>query len=267
MIERGVGTPLLFSHGVTLSARTWVRQLEALPSEGFRVIAFDHRGHGESVAGETGHSIENLAWDFRTVLEGLDLRGAVIVGHSMGGIAAQAFAVKHPAVLESRVNGMVLLSTIASTPLSDPRAAWLRGVVEKLAGAMPDTSAIWGARNLGLLLARVGFGRDAKHSDVEMVRQMMLDCPSETRREAPKAILGVDLTTELTKIRVPTLVIAGTADVITPPWEARRIASLIPGARCELFEGGGHMLMLEQPGRFNALMAEFAREVVSLARA
>ena len=267
VVERGGGTPIVFSHGLTLSARTWVRQFEALPGEGFRVIAFDHRGHGESVAGATGHSIENLARDLCSVLEGLDLHDAVIVGHSMGGVAAQAFALRYPLVVADRVDGMVLLSTIASTPLADPRAAWLKGVVRRLTGLIPDASPIWRARNLGLLLARVGFGRDAKPSDVEMVRQMMLACPAETRREAPRAMLGVDLTAELPKIRVPTLVIAGAADVITPPWEARRIASLIAGARCELFEGGGHMLMLEQPARLNGLIAEFARRVVPAVRA
>ena len=55
--------------------------------------------------------------------------------------------------------------------------------------------------------------------------------------------------------------------ITAPPWEARRIASLIAGARCELFEGGGHMLMLEQPARLNGLIAEFARSVVPAVRA
>ena len=267
VIERGEGIPIVFSHGVTLAARTWSRQFEYLPGEGFRVVAFDHRGHGASVAGATGHSVENLAWDFRTVLEGLDLHDAVIVGHSMGGIAAQAFAVQHPEVVKDRVAGIVLLSTIASTPLADPRAAGLKRLVERLTGVMPDSSPIWATPNLGLLVARIGFGRDAKPSDVELVRQMMLDCPNATRREAPKAILGVDLTSEIVGIDTPTLVVSGTSDVITPPWEARRIASLIPGARCELLDGGGHMLMLEQPERLNSLIACFAREAVAPALA
>jgi len=265
VIERGSGTPIVFSHGLTLSNQTWVRQFESLPGEGFRVIALDHRGHGESIAGQTGHSIENLARDLRTVLEDLDLHDAVIVGHSMGGIAVQAFAVRYPSVLADRVDGVVLLSTIATTPLADPRVSWLEGAVRKIAGMMPDTSPIWGARNLGLLLARIGFGRNAKPSDVELVRQMIRSCPEATRREAAKAILGVDLTAELARIRVPALVVGGTADVITPPWEARRIASLIPGARCEMLKGGGHMLMLEQPARLNRLIAEFARSVVLVA--
>ncbi|MCZ7535901.1 MAG: alpha/beta hydrolase [Acidimicrobiia bacterium] len=266
VLESGTGIPIVFSHGVTLSARIWIRQFEALPREGLRVVAFDDRGHGASVAGDAGLTIESLAHDFRSVLEGLDLHDAVIVGHSMGGIAAQAFAVRHPRVLAERVAGMVLLSTIASTPLAVSGSAWLGSAVKWIAGVAPDTSVIWGARDLGLLVARIGFGRDAKASDVEMVRQMMLECPSETRRGVPGVILGVDLTDELPEIDVPTLVVCGSADVITPPWESRRIASLIPGARLELFERGGHMLMLEQPERFNDLVAAFARSSVSCDR-
>src|SRR5215831_571065 len=66
--------PIVLSHGVTLSVRTWFYQLENLPRAGFRAIAFDHRGHGQSVLGEEGHSLENLGRDVKTVLEGLDLR-------------------------------------------------------------------------------------------------------------------------------------------------------------------------------------------------
>ena len=96
VISRGEGPPILFAHGVTLSSRTWAKQFDSIPAAGFRALAFDGRGHGESTVGDTGHSIDNLAEDVRSVLEGLDLRGAVLVGHSMGGMAVQAFAIRHP---------------------------------------------------------------------------------------------------------------------------------------------------------------------------
>lgn len=261
VLSRGEGPPLVLSHGLTLSARTWTLQFAALPAEGLRVVAFDHRGHGLSVVGTTGHTIDNLAADFRTVLECLDLHDVVVVGHSMGGIAAQAFAARFPEVVAERVRGLVLVSTIARTPLSAPRAAALLRLARGAAGYVPDSSVVWRNSDLGLLLARVGFGRDARPSDVELVRQMMIACPAETRRDAPQALLGFDLTRELRKITVPTLVIGGTADVITPPFESRRIARLIPDSQLELFEGGGHMLMLEQPDRFNRTLVEFARRV------
>ena len=89
LVESGEGPPIVCLHGVTNSSRTWFHQLEDLPRAGFRTIAYDHRGHGRSVLGSSGHSIENLAVDLRTVLEALDLHGAVLVGHSMGGVAVR----------------------------------------------------------------------------------------------------------------------------------------------------------------------------------
>ena len=121
---------MVFCHGVTLSSRVWAKQFESFPAAGFRAVAFDSRGHGESVAGETGHSIDNLADDLRSVLEGLDLHDVVLVGHSMGGMAVQAFAIRHPDVLHERVCGLVLQSTSSHNLVSDARR--VREALERL---------------------------------------------------------------------------------------------------------------------------------------
>jgi pimeloyl-ACP methyl ester carboxylesterase len=252
--------PIVLSHGVTLSVRTWFYQLEQLPKEGFRTIAFDHRGHGLSDLGDGGHSLENLAEDVRTVVLGLDLREAVLVGHSMGGVAVQEFVTRFPELAAERVAGIVLLSTLAYTPFGS-RSTRTKARIEKLTKRTPDASWLWERRNLGLLAARLGFGANPRPSHVELVRRMMVDCPSETRRDAPRVLIGLDLTKVLPDVRIPTVVIGGTADALTPPSEARRIAHLVPGARLELLEGGGHMLMLERTEQVNRLIADFAREV------
>ena len=85
-IARGDGPPVVFCHGVTLSSRVWAKQFESFPAAGFQAVAYDARGHGESTTGDTGHSLDNLADDLRTVLEHLDLHDAILVGHSMGGM-------------------------------------------------------------------------------------------------------------------------------------------------------------------------------------
>jgi pimeloyl-ACP methyl ester carboxylesterase len=90
---------------------------------------------------------------------------------------------------------------------------------------------------------------------------MLRDCPPETRLAAPRALIGLDLTGELPKIRIPTLVVVGTSDLLTPPAQARQIAKLIPNARLEVFPGGGHMLMLERHDELNRLVVDFAHEV------
>lgn len=262
VVERGseLDPPIVLSHGVTLSVRTWYYQLEALPKEGFRTIAFDHRGHGQSVLGEEGHSVENLGRDFKTVLEGLDLRGAVLVGHSMGGVAVQEFVTSFPEVAAERVAGIVLLSTLAYTPFgSRPTRTKLR--MERMLNWAPDAQWIWDAPNLGFLVARIGFGPHPHPSHVELTRRMLGECPAQTRLDAPRALIGLDLTSKLPDVRVPTLVIGGTADLLTPPAEARRIARLVPGARLELMDGGGHMLMFERTDALNRLIVDFARSV------
>jgi pimeloyl-ACP methyl ester carboxylesterase len=265
VLRRGAGQPVVLSHGVTLSVRTWVKQLEALPGAGFQVVAFDHRGHGASKLGEDGHTIEALAWDMRTVLERLDLRDAILVGHSMGGVAVQAFCLHHPDVAQERVAGIVLLSTLARGPLhGNPR---LRHVLAALGRRLPDGSAVLGPRDLGLLVARLGFGRRPQASHVELTRQMILACDESTRRDAPAALLDLDLTDDLERIALPTLVVCGTADLITPPSESRRIARRIPGARLELVDGAGHMLMLERSDALDSLIADFAAEARAVRRA
>jgi pimeloyl-ACP methyl ester carboxylesterase len=261
-ISRGVGPPMLLSHGVTLSTRIWTLQFDVLPDAGLQVIGFDHRGHGSSLAGTTGHSIDNLADDIRSIIEALDLHEALIVGHSMGGIGVQAFAIRHPEVAAARVSGLVLLSTLAKDHFGGSQK--LRGAAGRVydeAFALPDPMAM---PNLGLVLARLGHGRHAQPSHVELNRQLIVECDRETRQSAYKAMLGFDLTPGLPGIRIPTLVICGTADLITPARHSRRIAGLIPGARLQLLEGGGHMLMLEQADEVNRLLIDFARELAVL---
>lgn len=260
VVESGEGPPIMLSHGVTLSVRTWFHQLELLPKEGYRAIAYDHRGHGESVLGEAGHSLDNLADDVKTVLLGLDLRDAILVGHSMGGVAVQSFVIRNPELAAERVRGMVLLSPLAKTSFGS-RSTQMKSRLERVFKWVPDTGKLWEQPNLGLLAARVGFGKDAHPSHVELVRRMMLACSAETRRDAPRVLIGLDLTGELPSVDIPTLVIGGTADVLTPPAYAEQMARLIPGARLELVEGGGHMLMLERTELLNQLILDFAREV------
>jgi len=260
-IARGDGPPVVFCHGVTLSSRVWAKQFESFPAAGFQAVAYDARGHGESTTGDTGHSLDNLADDLRTVLEHLDLHDAILVGHSMGGMTVQAFAIRHPDVMRARVRGMVLQSTAAHNLVSSARR--IRATIERIVGIGPDFGTIMGQRNLGLLLARIGFGNDPAPSHVEATRQMLAACSGETTRDAVAALLSLDLTAGLPSLRVPTLVLVGTADALTPPRDSRRIAELVPGARLVEFPGAGHMLMYERTDDVDTLIMDFARECLA----
>jgi non-heme chloroperoxidase len=258
VISRGHGPPIVFSHGVTLSSRVWAKQFDSIPPAGFRTVAFDGRGHGESTVGETGHSIENLAEDLRAVLVTLDLHDAVLVGHSMGGMGVQAFAVHHPDVAAARVAGLVLMSTSARAVTSDARR--IRSGLERVTGAAQNAAAVMRQRNLGLLVTRLGFGDQPFPSHVEATRQMLAACSGDTLREASRALLSLDVTAGLPSVTLPTLVLVGTADILTPPRDARVITSLIPHARLVELTGAGHMLMYERAEEVDQLIVEFARE-------
>ncbi len=261
-ISRGDGPPVVFCHGVTLSSRVWAKQFESFPEAGFRAVAFDARGHGESTVGESGHSIDNLADDLLTVLETLDLHDAILVGHSMGGMGVQAFAIRHPEVTRARVKGLVLQSTSSHNLVSDARR--VRAALERLVGIGPDLGTLMRQPNLGFLLARIGFGNDPHASHVEATRQMLAACSRETTRDATASLLSLDLTGGLPTVNVPTLVLVGTADALTPPRDSHRIAELVPGARLVELSGAGHMLMYERTDEVDALVMEFARECLEL---
>ena len=215
---RGTGPPIVLLHGVVLGARLWAEQFESLPASGYRVVAYDARGHGESTVGESGHSLLNLATDLRSVLETLDLRGALLVGHSMGGMTVQTFVTSFPDVVAERVRGMVLLST--SPRFATSSAHRVRGAVGRVLSVAPDIGLVMRTPNLGFLVARAGFGKGAHPAFVEATREMIGACSAATVRDALRAMLTLDVTGELPDVDLPTLVLVGTEDALTSTRDA-----------------------------------------------
>jgi pimeloyl-ACP methyl ester carboxylesterase len=149
------------------------------------------------------------------------------------------------------------MSTAARAITSDAR---LRGGFDRVTGVVPTVATVMRQRNLGLLLARLGFGDSPHPSHVEATRQMLAACQRATLRDASRALLSLDVTAGLPTIDLPTLVLVGTADILTPPRDARQIASLIPGAELVEFTGAGHMLMYERTEEIDELLVEFGRQ-------
>ena len=196
------------------------------------------------------------------MLEALDLPDAVVVGHSMGGMAVQELAIRHPELMRNRVaRHRAALHRFSHA--SHDVARRVRALAEQLSGHF-SLGSVMSHPDLGLAFARVGFGREPLASHVELAREMLAACDADTSREAVNAVFSLDLVDELDQIAVPTLVVGGTHDVITPPAESRLIAERVPGARLVMYERAGHMLMLERAEELDALILDFAREVGAL---
>jgi pimeloyl-ACP methyl ester carboxylesterase len=266
VVERGQGRPLLFLHGVTLSALTWHYQLLDLPDR-FRVLAADHRGHGTSRAGEAGWGIGRLGLDVRELLEALDLHDCVLVGHSMGGMAVLQFAVDHPDVVRSRVAGIVLMSTTAG-PVHR-LAAW-RAVADlvtpsakrglALAGRIPG--GVFPSSDLSYLIFRLGMGTHPSPTHIELNRLMTAATPVSVLGELIDGVLSFDLRDRLGEINVPSSVLVGTRDLLTPPSAGRELVAGLPESRpLEVFPGAGHMLMLERREEVNERIERFAKDL------
>jgi pimeloyl-ACP methyl ester carboxylesterase len=254
----GRGPAFLFVHGFALTSRIWTKQFHLLPPAGIRTVAFDHRGHGASTASIVDTSVGTLADDVRVVVEELDLRDVVLVGHSMGGMALLAFALRHPRVLSTRVRGLVLVSSSAKLELA--HVPVLSAAITPFVSGFVRSGA-WSRGDWSALAARYMFGRDPQPSQVELVRVLLASAREETVIGCAHAMTEFDLARQLPAIIVPTLVISGTADLFTTPRDARRLARGLGSARLESIPGAGHMLMLERGDRFGALLSGFAREL------
>jgi pimeloyl-ACP methyl ester carboxylesterase len=262
VVERGQGRPLVLLHGVSLSAATWRYQLADL-ADHFRVIAVDQRGHGQSEPGDGGLSLVRLADDVAELLAALDLRDAVLVGHSMGGLVALQFLIDHADAAAERVAGAVLLSSLASTEgkvhawhlvstmLAPVNAMFLRAVGRLPGGYMPST-------DLSYLIARGTFGRAPSPTHVDLTRAMTAATDAGVLAEFTVEIARAELRHRLRRVAVPVWVVAGSRDMVTPMVNAKEIVRHLPGAELKVLRGGGHMLMLERRREVAELLEKFA---------
>ncbi len=251
----------VFAHGVMLEARSWAHQLEHLPKRDVAVVAYDHRGHGQSSRPEHDYSIREMADDMAAVISAIE--GPVVVfGHSMGGIVAQAFAIYHQELVKERVRGIGLVATISRTPHT-MHAGIGRALGVGIVDRIPDEERLFIHPRFGRAAARMAFGKRPDPADVEMVREMISQCELDNWRGALRSLIGFDFAEELAEMKVPVTVFAGTRDSITPIWENRRIARLIPGANMVEYRGCGHMIMLERREEFQEDVEAFVESVSS----
>ena len=237
------GPTVLLVHGYIESVEFWAPVVRRLAEAGLDVVLVDQRGHGASERGTAPFDTDTLAGDLRSWVEELDVSDAILVGHSMGGVSAMAFSATHPDVAAARLRSQVLVATLAfpeplfGLPDIDVAPHRVVGLLERV--MQRETLAL-------LLVSRV-FGTWPTRPALEATRQGIVRTDRQTRIDALAMLRDFDLRPQLASIELPTVVVAGTHDQLTPLAGNELIAESIPGARLEVLPGMGHMLMFEAP--------------------
>lgn len=254
--EQGRGTPVVLLHGVGLQWWVWSAQFRTLGAR-HRVIAWDMRGHGNSTVGTDGITLEAIADDLAALMEQLDLHQAVVVGHSMGGMALARFCADHHDVLDRRVAGLMFLATSASTIDADTMIGAVVGLANILSRLTGDGARFrygWRDTDLSAVLVRGAFGPRVSGRAVADVRHMMSELPGEVAAAAGRSIAGHDVRADLGHVDTPTSVVVGAADRLTSVRHAKVIAELVRGAELHVLPHVGHQVMQEAPGELDALI-------------
>jgi pimeloyl-ACP methyl ester carboxylesterase len=207
------------------------------------VVLYDQRGHGASTFGSGLTTMERLGDDLRTVLDELDLSDVVLVGHSMGGMTIQAFAKEHPDELRKRARAVVLVATAAKVvPRAVPVAAIDAVMGERTLGP-------WFRGPAGIRLVRGALGEAAHRSHVTATRDHFIDTLAAARTGFLAGMSAMDLRPGHVHIEVPTTIVVGTQDHLTPVALAQAMAKGIGGAELVVIPKAGHMLPIEEPAR------------------
>jgi len=215
---------LLFLHGAGGTHRLWAHQLQNL--KGVRTCALDLPGHGRS-SGQGRTSIGDYRDLVLAFLDALGLERVILVGHSMGGAIAQSFALTHP----HRLEGLVLVGTGARLRVLP---AILDGLRQDVAGTVK-------------LIVSYAYAPGAPPDLVEQGRTDFLANSPDVLHGDFVACDRFDVMGRLGEIALPTLVICGSEDRLTPPKYAAYLRDHIPNAQLVLVEGAGHMVMVERP--------------------
>jgi non-heme chloroperoxidase len=253
----GTGQPIVFSHGWPLSADAFEDQMFFLASRGYRCIAHDRRGHGRSSQPWLGNDLDTYADDLAELVEKLDLKNAVHVGHSTGGGEVARYIGRHG---NRRVAKAVLIGAIPPLMLktaTNPGGLAIEVFDQLRAGVAADRSQFW--RDLSLPF--YGYNRpSAKVS--EGVREsfwlqgMMAGFPASYF--CIKAFSETDLTEDLKQIAVPTLILHGDDDQIVPIADSALLSSkIVKKATLKIYEGAPHGMCTTLKDRINKDLLDF----------
>jgi pimeloyl-ACP methyl ester carboxylesterase len=249
----GSGRPVVLIHGWTLSSEIWKDQISWLAAQGLRAIAYDRRGHGQSSKAETGYDYHRLAEDLATILDRLDLKDVVLVGHSMGAGEVVRYLARSGGQRVARVM-LVAPTTPFALKTDDNPEGVDRQIYDKAVAALQ-------ADRLAYLKAGTPafIGANPDPGLVEWVTTIALQASLQAEIQCLRAFSETDFRADLKAVTMPTLIVYGTADSPSIPVSARRTHAAIAGSRLEIYEGAPHAVFLTSAERFNRDLLAFAR--------
>jgi 3-oxoadipate enol-lactonase len=244
---RGAGPALLFLHAFPLGLGMWEPQVSAFASS-HQVIRFDCRGFGGSPPGDGLLTMERIADDAVGLLDHLDVSRAIVCGLSMGGYAAFALVRRHA----DRLKALVLADTRAGADSDAARAA---------RAAQADKVRKEGSASIADAVLPKLVGETTHAQRPELVARLKETIAANPPRGIADALAGLaaraDSTSTLREVRVPTLVVCGAEDVLTPVSESEALVRGIAGSQIQIIPGAGHLSSLENPEQFNLSLRKF----------
>jgi len=263
----GQGQPVVFSHGWPLSADAFEDQMQFLAERGYRCIAHDRRGHGRSSQPWGGNDMDTYADDLAALVEALDLEGAIHVGHSTGGGEVARYIGRHGT---KRVAKAVLISAVPPLMLktaANPGGTPLEVFDQIRAAVQADRSQFWKD------LSAPFYGANRSGSKVSQgLRDSFwmqgMQCGLKAAYDCVKAFSETDMTEDLKKIDVPTLVLHGDDDQIVPIADSALLsAKLVKGAVLRVIPGAPHGMCSTLKDRINAELLAFFNGTAAAATA
>jgi 3-oxoadipate enol-lactonase len=244
---RGQGPAVIFLHAFPLSLAMWDAQAQALAAT-HRVIRFDARGFGGTPPGDSLLTMERIADDAVAVLDHVGESRAVFCGLSMGGYACFSAVRRHP----DRLRGLVLADTRTAADTDESRRSRSAQAERVRKEGAPAVAEAMLPRLVGETTHR------ERAPVVARLREMILATPPAGIVNALAGLAArADSGPTLREVRVPTLVVCGAEDVLTPPADSEAIHRGIPGSRLEVIPRAGHLSAAEDPAAFNAALQSF----------
>ena len=255
----GSGQPVVFSHGWPLSADAWELQMMFLASHGYRCVAHDRRGHGRSSQPWNGNDMDTYADDLATVIEALDLRNVVLVGHSTGGGEVTRYIGHHGT---SRVAKAILVDAIPPLMLktdANPGGLPIEAFDAIRTGVATDRSQFF--KDLAVPFYGANRpGAKVSQGTIEAFWLQGMQAGLKGAYDCIKVFSETDLTEDLKRFDVPTLIIHGDDDQIVPIADSAYLAAkLVPDATLTVYPGGPHGVAATHTDRLNADLLAFIR--------